>query len=1118
MRTKKLAALLGTTLALALVGPAAALGAPVLKIDSSHQLAKLPAGTYAKYELTVSNTGTSFTSESAPVTVNFSVPAGLEVTAVTDEVKKNPSLGLPLWHCTIAGGGHSVGCNGPEFEFFPGFFLPFGPGEEACIGFFEAEGLGAQTCHILITVKADPGATPGSASPTIEACGGGAASCAGTSDPIEVGGPPRFGLRSLDGAYLKTNGDPATEAGSHPDSASLEFFLESAINSKGTEFPTQQLKDTVTKLPRGLLGNPASIPTCTQAQVQTNESRGCPDDSQVGFVTVWLSGGNSEAPEPGEYGRLPIGVFNMERPQGSAANPIGTPALFAFNSGGVVTQLYATLRSGEDYGVTLTVKNTPQTLPIAGADFEFWGVPAAESHDERRGKCYRTGSVDKCPSTAEEKPFVSLPTSCLGTDGVLGDPLATLFDVSSWEGGAEGSGYLSHDNTEPDPNPVGIDGCNALDFSPTLEARPTTNVADSPSGLDVDLHVPQNEDPAGTTEATLRNAVITLPQGLVINPSGANGLGGCSEAEFGYTSTEEGVIHTTPGPASCPDASKLGTVEVETPLLDHPIKGSVHAATPYANPFNSLLALYITLDDPATGVVVKLAGKVTPNPVTGRLTAGFNENPQQPFEEFKLHFFGGAHGALRTPATCGTYQTTSSLTPWSAPESGPPATPADFWAISQAPGGGACPTSAGAEPNAPDLDAGTISPIAGTFSPMVINLRREDGSQNFSTVTLTPPPGLTAKLAGTPYCPEAAISSASAKTGQEEKASPSCPAASQVGVVDVAAGAGPAPYWTRGKAYLAGPYKGAPLSLAIITPATAGPYDLGTVVVRTALHVDPVSTKITAISDPLPSILAGIPLDIRQALIHLDKPSFSLNPTSCDPLAFEGALGSTLGKVAPLSERFQVGECGRLAFKPKLGFNLIGGTRRGSHPALKAVLTMPEGSANIAKAVVALPHSEFLDQGHIGTVCTRVQYAARECPAASIYGQATAFSPLLDQPLSGPVYLRSSDNKLPDLVASLDGQIHVDLDGRVDSIKGGIRTTFEGVPDAAVSKFVLEMQGAGKGLLQNSTNICKGVHKATAEFEAQNGKVADFAPALKAKCPKGKKRPRRAHRHRRAVR
>ena len=458
-----------------------------------------------------------------------------------------------------------------------------------------------------------------------------------------------------------------------------------------------------------------------------------------------------------------------------------------------------------------------------------------------------------------------------------------------------------------------------------------------------------------------------------------------------------------------------------------------------------------------------------------------------------------------------------------APDSGPPATPHDDYAISQG-AGGACASSESALPNSPSFDSGSASPIAAAHTPFVLHLRRNDGTQNFSAVNVSPPPGLTAKLAGAEQCSDAALAAAASKSGREEQQSPSCPASSEVGSFTAAAGAGPAPYYAPGKVYLTGPYKGAPLSFAFITPAVAGPYDLGTVVTKAAVYLDSSTGRVTTVSDPLPRILQGIPLDVRSVDVSLDRPDFTRNGTSCDPFSVDGSLTSTLGQVAPLSSRFQLGECSRLAFKPKLGIRLFGGTKRGGHPALRGVLQMPEGGANIARASVALPHSEFLDQGHIGTVCTRVQFAegagnGSACPAASIYGHAIATSPLVAYALEGNVYLRSSSHELPDLVVALHGPpsqpIAVNVVGRVDSVKGGIRTSFEGVPDLPVSKFVLSMEGGKKGLLQNSTDVCTGIHKATAEFDAQNGDIADLAPALKnGKCGKAKqhKRHRRARR------
>jgi hypothetical protein len=939
-----------------------------------------------------------------------------------------------------------------------------------------------------------------------------------------------FEIVNFDGNALQSNGDPATQAASHPATASTTFsFSTVTVPGSAQRYPAEELKDAVVDLPPGLVGNPQAVGECTDDELAPrNVTTGgsiCPVGSQVGGVAIHLVGGPSGVGET-----LSVGLFNMTTPK-------GTPARLGFLvPGGATYHIVAKLRTGGDYGVTAVSRNVTGTLPLEGVDAEIWGVPADPSHDKDRGKgslgveCY--GNSDPKPGHPQRfacenpdplppVPFFTLPTSCEG-------PVTTTLTATSWTNSSDSASFISHDNATP-TNPIGGTGCNGVDFSPTLKARPTTAAADSPTGLDVKLHIPQNNAPlplippvdpteelatldySPLAEAHLHKAVVTLPEGLIVNPSGANGLGACSSAQIDIQS---------PGPAHCPDPSKVGKVEVETPLLDHPLPGAVYVATPHDNPFNSLLAIYIVVEDPQTGIVVKLAGHVEPDPVTGRLTTTFADNPQLPFEDFLLHFFGGATASLRTPPTCDAdpstpqldpYATTSELTPWSAPESGPPAEPLDEYAIDQGPGGGACAATPLARPNAPSFEAGTVSPLGGAYSPFVINLRRQDGSQEFAAITVQPPPGLVGKLAGIPYCPEAALVAAAAKSGRSEEAAPSCPAASHVGSAVVGAGAGPAPYYATGQAYLTGPYKGAPLSLAIITPATAGPFDLGTVVVRTALYVDPESAQITAVSDPIPHILQGIVLDVRSVVVKMDKPEFTLNPTSCDPMSIGGRLLSTFNQAAALVSRFQVAECERLKFAPKLSLHLRGQTLRGGHPALRATLTMPPGGANIAGASVALPHSEFLDQGHIRTICTRVQFAVNACPAGAIYGHARAFSPLLDQPLEGPVYLRSSSNPLPDLVADLNGQVHVVLDGRVDSIRGGIRNTFESVPDAPVSKFVLEMQGGKKGLLVNSRNICRQANRAVALFDGQNGKIADSRPALVAQCggrPKSKKHRR----------
>ncbi len=907
-----------------------------------------------------------------------------------------------------------------------------------------------------------------------------------------------FGVSAFDGTTVDELGDPATQAGSHPYSASTIFTLTTTINAigggYGQQYATEDLRDAAVELPPGLVGNTRALPTCKQAQILGNgATQQCPPESQLGTVTVYFDG--EEGSFIPEFYSFPftVGLYNMETPK-------GTPALFAFNLFSAITQVYPELRTGEDYGLTVLNKNSPQTLPFDTIDFNFWGVPADPSHNPDRfcaGKGYESpGCVSE--DSNDPKPFLSLPTACVG-------PVETSIEAVSWNEHRGTSSFTSHVPGEP-LNTIGADGCNTVGFSPTMEARPTTNVAGAPSGLDIAIHLPQNEDPEGTATAHLRDANITLPEGLVVNVSSGNGLDGCSPAEADLQSKD---------PSHCPDASRLGTVEIESPLIAQPLLGSIYIADPYNNPFNSLLALYVSVEDLQSGLVVKLAGKITLDPSTGQLTTSFEENPQLPFEDLNVHLFGGAGGALRTPPVCGSYTTSSSLVPWTAPD-GATAIPTDAWNITQSPTGGACASSEGGKAHTPSFDAGTVSPIAGSYSPLVVNLRREDGTQNFSQVTVNPPPGLLAKLAGIPYCPNSALGAAEGKSGYEEKASPSCPAASAIGTVHIAAGAGPAPYNEQAKAYLIGPYKGAPYGLAIIAPATAGPFDLGTVVTRTALYVDSKTAQITAVADPIPSILQGIPLDVRALQIRVDRPSFSLNPTSCDPLAFTGQVVSTLGQTASLLSRFQLGECTRLGFDPKISLKLTGGTKRRAHPGLTATLEPRPGDSNLSSVSVALPPTELLDQRNIGTVCTRPQFAASECPADSVYGSATVTTPLLDYALTGPVYLRSSNNPLPDLVPDLRGPagypIKLEAAGRTDTVKGALRNTFEAIPDAPIGKIVLTLPGGKGGLIQNSRNICSKTWKATVKYVAHNGFTRTRRPAVKTNCPKGKKKAKRQSR------
>jgi hypothetical protein len=630
-----------------------------------------------------------------------------------------------------------------------------------------------------------------------------------------------------------------------------------------------------------------------------------------------------------------------------------------------------------------------------------------------------------------------------------------------------------------------ITGCNRLPFGPSLTVEPTSHRAASPTGLDVTLRLPASDGVNVLEPSQMRDIRVTLPKGLATNPGSADGLATCSAEQVHFKERVD---------SECPDAAKLADTEFEIPALPRRMKGAIYLREPEpGNPFR----IWIVADD--LGAHVKLPGQLHLDKETGQIESIVLDAPQAPLREVKLEFKSGFRAPLVNPQTCGTYTTGVEFTPWSG---GPPLKADTQMTIDEG-----CEGIGGFKPK---LSAGATDPAAGAHSPFVFTLTREDGEQNPVGLDITLPQGLAATFVGIPRC-----EGADAETG-------ACPAGSRIGKVVTAVGAGPAPLWVPqpGKrptaVYLSGPYKGAPLSIVAVVPKQAGPFDFGDEVVRSAVYVDPTTGQATAKADPLPQIIEGIPITYRTIHVDLDRPGFSLNPTSCAQKETTASLTSAGGKLASPTSPFRATDCAGLPFQPKLSLRLLGGTHRGSHPKLKATLRMPQGGANIAATRVALPHSEFIENAHFKTICTRVQFAAHECPAGSIYGEAEAKTPLLDQPLKGLVYLRSSSHQLPDLVIALKGPpslpIEVDLDGHVDSVNGGLRTTFETVPDAPVSEFTLQMQGGKKGLIVNSTNLCASVNRATAKFTGQNGKTSTTHPALQNSCKQSaKRRHKRGH-------
>ena len=952
------------------------------------------------------------------------------------------------------------------------------------------------------------------------------------SVPAAAFAVPR-GIHSFTTAVSDESEDAYTQAGGHPFSANATFVLNLVAQEKtGALYVAGDAKDVEVELPPGFIGNPQVAQKCPSAFFQEGSGSilpKCPAGSVVGFVRPQIASAPSDW-DGSSFGATVSPLYEL------VSQP-GYPAQFGYVNSSQPFVLSAKVRSDGDYGLTVSSPSTPsRPTPLAASvTFCSYGV----TYDETHGAFPSFASCR--PRVIGAVPLLRNPTRCASPAPVTTMRADTYEEpgnyasITSYAGAPSAPPAFAGGPTS-EASPVGspgvpggsyVTGCEALTEAwvgkgahpgePSFTFRPEVTQADTPSGYSVDLHVPQGGlgDADGLASADLDGTTVTLPAGVALSPSAANGLQACSEGQIGVRS--ESPLHFDLEEPRCPDASKVGTLEVDTPLLEDPLAGSIYLAEQGANPFHSRFAIYLAVDDEKTGVVIKLAGRVTPDPVTGQITTTFEDSPQLPFEDFRLNFFGGSRASLVNPSTCGGYATQTQLTPWSAvdpeaPTAAETATPGDRFVVDSGPGGGGCANAPQDRPFAPAMNAGTEGIAAGAHSPFVLRLTRSDGEQEFGSLDTTLPPGLTATLAGVPYCADASIAAASGRTGAAEQASPSCPAASQIGTVTTGAGAGPDPYYVAGRAYLAGPYKGAPLSVAFITPAVAGPFDLGNVVVRAAAEVDPTTAQITVKTDAIPTILEGVPLRVRSIVARIDRPDFTLNPTSCEPMSVTARVAGSSGATATPANRFQVGDCGALPFKPNLKIRLKGATARVGHPALKAVLTAKPGEAGIGRAQVNLPHGEFLDQGNLNKTCTKPVLLAGNCPRSTIYGRAKAWTPLLEKPLEGNVYLVGGYGyKLPALVADLDGQIRVTLVGKVDSGPNkGIRNTFELVPDAPVSRFVLEMKGGRRyGLLENSEDLCrasKAKRRAIVRFTGQNGKVRQFKPAVANDCKKkGKK-------------
>ncbi len=990
--------------------------------------------------------------------------------------------------------------------------------------------------RLLIGVRLT-GGQPGAVD-EVSATGGGAPAIS-VRRPLNVGSAPlSFGVSDYEMSAEEPGGTPDAKAGSHPFQLTTTLMLNDGFEDKSLALA----KDLSFKLPPGLIGNPEPVARCTMAQFLTVPYPTCPQQSVVGAAVVY-AGFEFEQGDSESAGSLVApGIGRFLEPLVNLEPETGEPARFGFvvNPFGEFAPviLDTAVRTGGDYGVTVNVNNITQSASFVGSEVTFWGVPGDEAHNESRGEgCLVTavalglgnppphGHESACApfESHNPPPLLSMPTSCTG-------PLRTEMEADSW---LEPAVRMSTPSTQPLP---AMDGCNRLPFAPSIKVTPDATQASKPTGLNVDVHVPQELtlNPHGLAESEVRSITVALPEGVAIDPAGGDGLEACGEGLVGYGGSAESPLEpgvsnpvfssVLPGSDKsserlqsgvnfCPNASKIGTVTIHTPLLPDALEGAVYLATQEANPFGSLVAMYVVAEDPVSGTLVKLPGVVHLTP-SGQIVSTFEDTPQLPFEDAELHFFGGERAPLTSPSRCGAYTTDATYTPWSGNEN---IDATSTFEVTTGPNGSPCPGAS--LPFSPSLTAGTTSIQAGGFSPFTMTMSREDGQQALQAITLHMPEGLSGLLAGVELCGEA-----QANTG-------TCGPNSQIGETTVGVGVGGDPFTvTGGKVFITGPYKGAPFGLSIVNPAKAGPFDLehtaanhpacDCLVVRAKLEVNPHTAAITVTSDTegpykIPTVLEGIPLQIKHVNVTVGRPGFIFNPTSCDKNQITGSIDSAEGASQTLGVPFQATNCATLAFKPKFAVSTAGKTSRLNGASLNVKLTYPKApfgsQANIARVKVELPKALPSRLTTLQKACTSEQFHANPsgCPQASIVGHARAITPLVPVPLEGPAYFVSNGNEsFPNLVLVLQGYgVTIDLVGDTFISKTGITSsTFKTVPDAPVGSFELNLPEGPYSALAANGSLCKKKLAMPTEFLAQNGAQIKTTTKIQVTgCPKAKK-------------
>jgi hypothetical protein len=869
-----------------------------------------------------------------------------------------------------------------------------------------------------------------------------------------------------------------TQAGGHPD-LHTSFTLENPGSPEAAE-------NVSVNTPPGVFGNPQALTLCTSVDF-AQES--CPSSSQAGLITIYAS---YEGDPNALLGTVPIYDL-VPGPEQTALFALIVPTL------DIPIQIPVAVRTAGDYGLRFTVSEISQRTPLAGADLTFWGFPAAESHDAQRFPKGSPGRPAGCAGVADTsclnapthvaitvQPLIQNPTTCTGSD------LPTTLSVQTYQD----PDHLS----EAHSSYPAVDGCEKELFKPLLYTKPTTTETDSASGLDISINDQQFLGFAASP-SEVRAATIVLPPGLTINPDAADGQSACTDAQANFGSE---------GPAACPDQAKIGTITITSPALAGPLRGSLYIGEPKPGDQYRLL---MTVD--GFGIHAKLVGRFRPDPATGQVTAFFEDLPQVPFDKFDIHLFSSDRGLMATPTTCTIYTSEGTFYPWNG--SLPFVKSNPIFGLDSGPGRSSCPGQT--RPFAPRLTAGTSNTVGGAFSSFSLQLDRDDGDQFLGDLNFTMPPGLTGSLRGISYCPEASIAAAAQNPGRAEQASPSCPATSQIGTTNVAAGPGSHPFHAIGRMYLAGPLKGAPLSLVAITPALAGPYDYGTVVVRVAVNIDPLDAHVKAVSDTVPSIIGGVPIRMRSIRVNIDRPNFMINPTNCSPFTIDSQGVGDQGTIADFSSYFHADNCASLPFQPKMRIKQLGGhkaTKRSRNPTLLIDLWTRKGDANVKSLAVTLSNAYAIDQRHLANICSERELAATRCAGRNPIGVASTQTPLLDQPLKGPVYAVSGSGGLPRLAFILAGQVMLVPRADADTdARGRLRTTVPVIPDAPIGHFRLKVFGGKRGYLVNTRNVCRHTPITKVFYLGQNGRRRTQQIRMKVPCGgKAGKSARRSHHHR----